>query len=315
MKPSAAISSAPACELDLGAELVQALSAETLVRRHEPLARRTTLRVGGPADWYVEPAGETDLAVLLQFCGQHRLPFFVLGRGSNLLVKDSGFRGMMICLNHPSFRRIELQQQNLLCGAGARLKSVAVEAKRHRLTGLEFLEGIPGSIGGGLRMNAGAMGGQIFDLVTSVRTMDSSGNVQDLKAADMGVGYRNCEVLRSHIALSAVLRATPGDPAVIERRMSEFSRKRWQSQPAASSAGCIFKNPLTVPAGRLIDELGLKGTRIGGAMVSTEHANFLVNDGTATARDMVALIDLIQTRVRAERGLELLTEVQIIGDD
>ena len=222
---------------------------------------------------------------------------------------------MVICLNHVSFSRIELQQQNLICGAGARLKSVAAEAKRYHLSGLEFLEGIPGSIGGALRMNAGAMGGQIFDLVASVRTMDFSGNVQDLKAADMGVSYRNCEALSSHIALSAVLRASLGDLAQIERRMSEFSRKRWQSQPAASSAGCIFKNPLTVPAGRLIDELGLKGTRVGGAIVSTEHANFLVNDGTATARDMLALISLIQTRVRAERSIELLTEVQIIGDD
>jgi UDP-N-acetylenolpyruvoylglucosamine reductase len=179
---------------------------------------------------------------------------------------------------------------------------------------LEFLEGIPGSVGGALRMNAGAMGGQMFDRVVSVRVMDLAGQVETRQPAQMAVSYRRCEALRREVALGAGLRGAAGVRAEIEQRMNEFSRKRWQSQPAAPSAGCIFKNPPLVPAGRLIEELGLKGTRVGGAMVSLEHGNFLVNDGTATARDFLALIELIQLRARSKRQIELETEVEIIGE-
>jgi len=235
--------------LDRGDELVRKVSAQTVIRRDEPLAKRTTLRVGGPAHWYVEPATEADLSSVLQFCGERHVPFFVLGRGSNLLVKDRGFRGVVVCLAHPSFSRIELNGQDLYCGAGARLKAVAVEAKRHNLAGLEFLEGIPGSVGGALRMNAGAMGGQMFDQVTSVRVMNLAGHIEIRQPEDMAVTYRRCEALRSQVALGAVLRGRSGVRAEIEQRMNEFSRKRWQSQPAAPSAGCMFKNPVLIPAG------------------------------------------------------------------
>jgi UDP-N-acetylenolpyruvoylglucosamine reductase len=302
------------CKLNPGDELERKVSAETVIRRDEPLGKKTTLRVGGPADWYVEPATEADLAQVLQFCSERNLPLFVLGRGSNLLVKDGGFRGLVACLAHPNFSRIELVAQDLCCGAGARLKAVALEAKRFNLAGLEFLEGIPGSVGGALRMNAGAMGGQVFERVVSVRVMNLAGQVEIRQPADMAVRYRLCEGLRREIALGAVLRGFPGLRVEIEQRMNEFSRKRWRSQPAAPSAGCMFKNPLLVPAGRLIEELGLKGTRVGGAMVSMEHGNFLVNDGTATARDVLELIDLIQSRARSKRGIELETEVEIIGE-
>jgi UDP-N-acetylenolpyruvoylglucosamine reductase len=310
----ATLAGSPGCTLDPGDDLARMVSAGTVIRRNEPLARRTTLRVGGPADWYIEPATEPDLSRVLQFCGERRFPCFVLGRGSNLLVRDGGFRGVVVCLAHPGFSRIEIKGQDLYCGAGARLKAVAMEAKQHNLAGLEFLEGIPGSIGGALRMNAGAMGGQMFDRVVSVRVMDLAGQVETRQPADMAVSYRRCEALRREVALGAVLRGAAGVRAEIEQRMNEFSRKRWQSQPAAPSAGCIFKNPPLVPAGRLIEELGLKGTRVGGAMVSLEHGNFLVNDGTATARDFLALIELIQLRARSKRQIELETEVEIIGE-
>ena len=295
-------------------ELGKKLSPETLVRPNEPLAARTTMRVGGPADALVEPASEVDLAQVLKFCAEHQVPVFVLGRGSNLLVKDGGFRGVVLCLSRPHFSRIEVEGLRLRCGAGARLKSVAVEAKRHNLTGLEFLEGIPGSVGGGLRMNAGAMAGAIFDVVQSVRLMDFAGTVEERSAAEMAAVYRNCPTLRNRIALEAVLLGQAGARERIEERMNQFSRKRWSSQPAAPSAGCIFKNPATVPAGKLIDELGLKGTRVGGATVSAEHGNFIVNDGTATARDVLGLIEVIRQRARAERGIELEPEVEIIGE-
>ncbi len=149
----------------IASELAERVSGATVVRRNEPLARRTTLRVGGPADVYVEPDSEEDLSQVVQCCGEHSVPMFVLGRGSNLLVKDGGFRGVVICLAHANFSRVEVKDQRLVCGAGARLKAVAIEAKRQSLSGLEFLEGIPGSVGGALRMNAGAMGGAMFDAV------------------------------------------------------------------------------------------------------------------------------------------------------
>jgi UDP-N-acetylenolpyruvoylglucosamine reductase len=294
--------------------LAARLSSGALVRADEPLAKRTTLRVGGPADVYVEPASEADLAATLRFCAERGLKFFILGRGSNLLVRDGGFRGVVICLAQPEFSRVKVDGERLRCGAGAKLKLVANEAKRHTLAGLEFLEGIPGSVGGALRMNAGAMGGRTFDVVESVRVMDFVCTVGELRRAEVPVEYRCCPLFLDHIALVAVFRGQPGDRAEIDRRQNEFNRLRWEVQPAAPSAGCIFKNPAAIPAGKLIDELGLKGTRVGGAMVSLEHANFIVNDGAATAADMLALMEIIRTKARSERGVELETEVEIVGD-
>jgi UDP-N-acetylenolpyruvoylglucosamine reductase len=203
----------------------------------------------------------------------------------------------------------------LRCGAGAKLKQVAVEAKRAGLAGVEFLEGIPGSVGGALRMNAGAMGGETFNAVESVRVMDHTGHARDLAVAEVKVEYRCCATLKNHIALGAVFKCRTATREEVEQRMSAFSNKRWDSQPAAPSAGCCFKNPATIPAGKLVDELGLKGTKIGGAMVSFEHGNFITNDGTATARNVLDLIALIKARAQAERGIALHTEVEIVGED
>jgi UDP-N-acetylenolpyruvoylglucosamine reductase len=272
------------------------------------------LRVGGPADIYVEPASTTDLATIVKWCHEESLPLFVLGRGSNLLVKDQGYRGVVVCLTNPHFSQINVAGEHLSCGAGAKLKAVAHEAKRYELTGLEFFEGIPGTIGGGLRMNAGAMGTEIFQRVESVRLMDLNGCVSERTPQELEVQYRSCPTLKTHLALGAVLRGEPSSREIIQQRMDEFSRKRWSSQPAAASAGCIFKNPITIGAGKLIDELGLKGTRVGGAHVSAEHGNFIVNDGTATAHDVLDLIEKIRERARTERGIDLQTEVEIIGD-
>jgi len=298
----------------LAVELARQLSPQSVIRPHLPLSKRTTLRVGGPADLYVEPAFEEDLTRLLQFCAERKLPFFVLGRGSNLLVRDSGFRGVVISLAQPDFTRVEIREARLHCGAGARLKTVAIEAKRHGVAGFEFLEGIPGSIGGALRMNAGAMSSATFDLVESVRLMDCNGEIQERARREIEVQYRSSPTLRTHIALSAVLQGRAESPDLIAKRMMEFSQKRWDSQPAAPSAGCIFKNPTSIPAGKLIDDLGLKGTRVGVAFVSAEHGNFILNDGTATAKQVLELIDLIKKRAHAERGIELETEVEIIGE-
>jgi len=302
-------------EENIADEVARRVSTATLIRRREPLAPHTTLRVGGPADVYVEPASEADLAGVVGFCRERGVPFFVIGRGSNLQVRDGGFRGVVIRLAPAHFGRIEVDGERLRCGAGAKLKDVAVEAKRHCLGGLEFLEGIPGSVGGALRMNAGAMGGATFDAVESVRLMAFDGSVRDWTPAEMAVAYRGCATLKDHIALAAVFKGAPAPRPEIEKRLQAFSEKRWAGQPAAPSAGCMFKNPAAIPAGKLIDELGLKGMRVGGAMVSVEHGNFIVNDGAATARDVLALIAMVQRRAKDERGIDLQTEVEIIGEE
>ncbi|MBI5774324.1 MAG: UDP-N-acetylmuramate dehydrogenase [Verrucomicrobia bacterium] len=298
----------------LHAELAALLAPTTVLRRDESLAKRTTLRVGGSADFYAEPATEAELAALLKFCSARRVPFLMLGRGSNLLVRDGGVRGVVICLAHANFSRIEVLGERLHCGAGAPLKLAAMEAKRHGLGGLEFLEGIPGNVGGALRMNAGAMGGAMFDAVESFRFMDYCGQIFERRAAEVNVEYRGCPLLKNHVALGAVLTGVSCETRLIEERLSASNEKRWSSQPRKPSAGCIFKNPVAVPAGKLIDELGLKGARVGGAVVSGEHGNFIVNDGGATARDVLDLIEVIRETARRERGIELHTEVEIIGE-
>src|SRR6476659_4595991 len=200
---------------DAAVVLARLLSAGAVIRAQEPLAKRTTLRVGGPADVYVEPANELDLSALLHFAAEQQVPFFVIGRGSNLLIKDSGFRGIAISLANTHFSRIEPCENGLVCGAGARLKQVAITARRQGLSGMEFLEGIPGSIGGALRMNAGAMGGAMFDIVERVRLMDSKGKIFEKTPRDIPVEYRACKSLKTHIALAAVLRGAPASSEVI----------------------------------------------------------------------------------------------------
>ena len=274
---------------NLADELAGCLSAASVIRRDEPMAKHTTLRVGG-------------------------LKFFILGRGSNLIVRDGGFRGVVICLSQPHFSLVEIDGLRIRAGAGARQKTVAVEAKRHGLSGVEFLEGIPGSIGGALRMNAGAMGGATFDAVESVRVMNYSGEVRDLTLSEMAVEYRCCTTLKTQIALCVVFQCKPEPRESIEVRMKAYSEKRWSSQPAAPSAGCMFKNPPMIAAGKLIDELGLKGKQIGAARISLEHGNFLVNDGGATARDVLELIGFLKAKAKAERGIELHQEVEVIGE-
>ena len=296
-------------------ELAKRMSPEAVLRRDEPLAKRTTLRVGGPADVLVEPATDEDLAAVLKFCSEQGTKFFVLGRGSNLIVRDGGFRGVVISLASAHFSRIEIKDERMHCGAGAKLKNVAVEAKRGGLAGLEFLEGIPGTVGGALRMNAGAMTSATFDVVESIRMMDYAGNVTGAIPPELSVEYRSCATLKTHIALSTVLKGRTDSRESIEQRMLAYSKKRWTTQPAAPSAGCMFKNPAACPAGKLIDDLHLKGARVGGAFVSAEHGNFLVNDGTATAKDVLALIEKLREHVKVERGIDLHTEVEIVGED
>ncbi|MGZ8898753.1 MAG: UDP-N-acetylmuramate dehydrogenase [Limisphaerales bacterium] len=296
-------------------QLKPLLSSACVVRENEPLSKRTTLRVGGPADLYVEPASEEDLAATLRFCNLKGVPWMMLGRGSNLLVRDGGIRGVVISLSCSAFTFLKISDAHVHCGAGVRLRSLAFEAKKSFLTGFEFMEGIPGNVGGALRMNAGAMGSAMFEVLSSARIMAADGAILEKTVDRIPVEYRNCPLFKTHIVLSAIFAANPGSKDAIDQKMTECSQKRWKSQPAAPSAGCIFKNAATIPAGRLVDELGLKGTRRGGAAISEVHGNFIVNEGNATARDILELIELVKERARTTRGVELHTEVQIVGED
>ena len=245
------------------------------------------------------------------------LPVLVLGRGSNLIVPDEGGEGLVICLSHKSWSSFErLPDGRVRAGAGLRLKNFCGLATAAGLSGFEFLEGIPGSVGGALRMNAGAMGGWIFDVVDEVRLMSMEGVVTTLPRSAMKVDYRFCGELRDAIALGAVLRPMAGtDADAISRQIDVYRRKRHESQPREPSAGCVFKNPPGDSAGRLIEECGLKGSRVGGAEVSRVHANFVVNRGEATSADVLELVRRVRSAVRKAKGVDLEPEVMLYGQD
>ena len=300
---------------DLAAmEEMQAAMGEGTVKLYEPLSKHTTLRVGGPAQFWAEPETETGLARLAAHCQAKGIPLMVIGRGSNLLVRDGGIRGVVVHLEKGDFHKLEVDGMRITAGAGVKLKELAAAAKNAGIGGLEFMEGIPGNVGGALRMNAGAMGGETFQRVVSLRTVDSEGGIHERLPADLEIRYRGVPALGRQYATSAVFEGFPKPPADIARDMDDYAHKRWAIQPKEPSAGCTFKNPAEIPAGQLIQELGLKATRIGGACVSTLHGNFLVNDARATAADVLALIDQIKAVALEQRGIALETEVQIVGE-
>ena len=296
-------------------ELRGMLQAESVLKRDEPLHKHTTMRIGGPAQLWFEPIDEEDLKLGLRFAHERGIPVTFIGRGSNLLVRDGGILGLCVHLGRPYFSRIEVEGDMVTVGAGARLKQIVAEGRKHDLGGFEFMEGIPGNLGGALRMNAGAMQGWTMEVVESVRSIDTLGHVHEIKKDDLEIHYRNVPHFQSHIAVSARLKGKRSSKEEINEKLKAYSGKRWSSQPAAPSAGCIFKNPGPVPAGRLIDELGLKNLSVGPARVSEVHGNFIVNDGGATADDVLQLISLIQNRARETRQIDLHTEVIVLGEE
>jgi UDP-N-acetylmuramate--L-alanine ligase/UDP-N-acetylenolpyruvoylglucosamine reductase len=303
-----------AADLVIAEKLKAIVGEEGDVRLYEPLSKHTTLRVGGPAQFWVEPRNENVFAELIRFCRYESLPLFVIGRGSNLLVRDGGILGIVV---HPcggDFDKIEVDGNEITAGVGAKLKEVAYASKAAGIGGLEWMEGIPGAVGGGLRMNAGAMGSQTFENVVRVRYLDSEGNPHTKNRHELDVHYRNFPLLENNFAVSAVFRGQSAPADEIARKLHASQEKRRTSQPIAKSAGCIFKNPQNCSAGQLVEELGLKNSGVGKARVSEVHGNFIVNDGGATAAEMLELIEKIKSVARTQRGIELETEVQIVGE-
>jgi len=293
------------------------LTAETKLAEHEPLGPKTTMRVGGPARVYAEPATTEDLRRLLVEADRRGLPVLLLGRGSNLIIPDAGVDGLVLSLGHENWRKFEPRPDGRVwAGAGLRLKNLCGLATKAGLQGFEFLEGIPGSVGGALRMNAGAMGGWMFDVVAEVHLMTWQGEVRVMPKAAMHFDYRHCAELQDTIALGAWLQpAASAAAADIRRQIDVYQKKRVESQPREPSAGCIFKNPPGQSAGRLLDELGLKGERVGDAEVSRVHANFIVNRGQATSADIIGLVRRIRARVKGARGIDLEPEVMLYGQE
>ncbi len=295
-------------------EEIQNLMGLGTARLYEPLAKHTTLRVGGPAQFWVEPETEEGFARLARFCADRGVPLMVMGRGSNLLVRDGGIRGVVAHLARGEFRKLELRDGRITAGVGVKLKEVAYAARDAQLGGFEWMEGVPGNIGGGLRMNAGAMGAETFDHVVSVRYVDRSGEFHTKTPEELDVHYRHAGALVDNFAVSATLKGAPSTSEEIERLLELSQTKRRTTQPRESSAGCVFKNPGSIPAGKLVDELGLKGLRVGHARVSELHGNFIVNEGGAKATDVLSLIEQIRCKALQERGIRLETEVQILGE-
>ena len=283
---------------------------------YEPMRKHTTLLVGGPAQYWLEPHSFYSMAFLVEYCRQRSIPIRVVGRGSNLLVKDGGIRGAVIHPTGGAFSELSMDAKgHVVAGVGVRLKKLASFAGAHGIGGFEWMEGIPGNVGGSLRMNAGAMGIDTFDQVVRVTFLDEDGVIRTREREEIIATYRNVQELRRNFALQAVFKGKNDTHENIKARWQESREKRKVSQPIAASAGCTFKNPAEIPAGKLIDSLGLKGSGVGQAAVSEVHGNFIVNNGKSTAKDILLLIESVQKTAFEQRGVELETEVKIIGDE
>ncbi len=298
-------------------ELERAANSDALKTvLYEPMRKHTTILVGGPAQFWVEPRDFEACANAVKFCRDRGVPVRFVGRGSNLLVRGGGIRGAVIHPNKGDFTAVTVEGNLVKAGAGARFKKVASVAMQHGLTGFEWMEGIPGNVGGGLRMNAGAMGTETFDQVVAVTFLDEDGDIRTRNHDEIEAFYRNVPELRRNFALCATFRGSQAPVEEIQQLMEKSKTKRQSSQPVAASAGCIFKNPLPdTPAGLLVDQLGMKDVNVGKARVSTVHGNFIVNEGGASSEDVLELIEVIRDKAKAEHGLDLETEVQILGED
>lgn len=285
------------------------------VYRNEPMKKHTTFRIGGPADYYLCPHSAKEIQKAVEICREEKIPYFILGNGSNLLVSDQGYRGAVIQL-WKNVSDIRVEGCLIYAKAGASLAKIASEALEEGLTGMEFAAGIPGTLGGAVVMNAGAYGGEMKDILREVLVMDEQGKIFTLEKKELKLGYRTSAVKeKGYIVLAAVLELQPGDPEEIRGRMEELRQKRAEKQPLdMPSAGSTFKRPEGQFAGKLIMDAGLRGFSVGGAQVSEKHCGFVVNTGNATAGDVLTLIREIQKRVREKFGVELETEVKFLGE-
>lgn len=287
------------------------------VKYNEKMSKYTTMRVGGPCDCIVFPDEISKIKEVIDFCKNENITFFVIGNGSNLLVKDEGIHGVVIKLGH-RFGKIELDGEYILAYAGATMPTLSQLAKKNSLKGLEFACGIPGTIGGGVKMNAGAYGSQISDILYEVTYMDEKEEIKTIKNKDCSFGYRKSifTINPNYVILSAKFKLERGNIDEIENKMKENSLARKAKQPLEyPNFGSVFKRPEGYFVGKLVDDAGLRGYKIGGAQVSTKHTGFIVNVDNATCKDVLDLIGYVQTTVYNKFNVELTPEVIIIGGD
>ncbi|MBQ4636525.1 MAG: UDP-N-acetylmuramate--L-alanine ligase [Akkermansia sp.] len=304
-----------AADLRILAEMQQECGTDINYRLYEPMSKHTTMGVGGEAQYWIEPNSFEKMQAVVNFFKDRNIPVHIIGRGSNVIVREGGIRGAVI---HPccgDFDKIEMRGRNIVAGAGVKLKKLAAFAAQNGISGFEWMDGIPGYVGGSLRMNAGAMGGDMWSVFRSAVALNEDGDIVEFEKESMkGAIYRRIPEFEHNMVMQATFCGTPDDPQAIGARMDASRAHRKTTQPLAPSAGCTFVNPAEIPAGKLIDELGLKGFSIGGAQVSEVHANFIVNKGGAKATDITELIDYIRNKAKTERGITLRAEVQVIGD-
>ena len=283
---------------------------------NEPMKNHISFKVGGPADFLLKPKTEDEIKKLIEFLKNENIPYIVIGNGSNLLVKDGGIRGVVIKIAD-NFNKFEIEDTKVIAQSGALLSFMGKAILNKSLTGFEFAAGIPGTLGGAIAMNAGAYGGEMKDIVKSVRLMDSKGNIIELSNKEMEFEYRRSLISKSgYIVLSAIMELKEGNFDEIKGYMKELTKSRVTKQPLnLPSAGSTFKRPEGHFAAKLIEDSGLKGLTLGGARVSEKHSGFVVNIGDAKAKDIIELINVVKSTVYSKFGVMLEEEVKILGDE
>ena len=300
--------------MDLYNELC-AITGDENVLRDEPMSAHTTFRIGGPADYFVTPSDTEEIRAITELCRTHEIPHYIIGNGSNLLVGDRGYRGVIIQV-FKNMSSVRAEGTQIHAQAGALLSKVSAAACREGLTGLEFASGIPGTLGGAVRMNAGAYGGEIRQVLKSAEVLTPEGEVLTLPVEEMKMGYRTSIVSKmDYVVLGAELALRKGEKEKIRAKMDELKEKRVSKQPLEfGSAGSTFKRPEGYFAGKLIEDAGLRGFRVGNAQVSEKHCGFVINRGGATAQEVMELMETIVRRVEENSGVRLEPEVKRIGE-
>ncbi|CAM3929755.1 UDP-N-acetylmuramate dehydrogenase [Alkalicoccus chagannorensis] len=296
-------------------ERLQAVCGAGLVKRDEPMSRHTLTKMGGTADIFVTPETFEQTAEIIRIQQEYELPFMLLGNGSNLIVRDGGVRGLV--LHFDRLRSVKVDGTRLHAQGGADIKEASREALAYSLTGLEFACGIPGTIGGAMVMNAGAYGGEVKDVIDYVTVVTPEADIITLHSGELELDYRKSIIGRKgYIVLEAVFELAPGDPEAIKEKMDDLTYQRESRQPLEyPSVGSVFKRPPGYFAGKLIQDSGLQGKGFGDAEVSTKHAGFIVNKGSATATDYLRTIEMVRAEVKKEFGVELELEAKIVGEE
>lgn len=285
------------------------------IKIDEPMKEHTSFKVGGPVDILLTPKDFNQVVAAVKFCKKENIPYYIMGNGSNLLVKDGGIRGVMIKL--VKLNKIQVKENKIITESGASLKDISTTALENCLTGFEFACGIPGSVGGAVTMNAGAYNGEISNVIESAKVICNNGEIVVLNMEEMELGYRMSSILKNgYTILEVTFNLEKGDKESIMNRIEDLSRRRNEKQPLEyASAGSTFKRPQGHFAAKLIEDSGLKGKSVGDAQVSQKHSGFIINKGNATAKDILTLISIVQDKVRQNFNIDLYTEVRIIGED